>query len=152
MNPTIRKFTAEDIPQVYAIERESYPEPWPEQAFKDELGNEFSYFYVADNDGLILGFYDLWQYANVAHLLNIAIRRNYREKGLGRILLEHCIKEASKLGVDLIFLEVRVSNAVAISLYEKFAFRKAALKPGYYCDGENAVVMILELDKLKRDL
>lgn len=146
MNPTIRKFTAEDIPQVYAIERESYSEPWPEKAFRDELDNEFSCFYVADKDGLLIGFYDLWVYANVGHLLNIAIRRNYRNKGIGSELLEHCIDKALNCDADLIFLEVRVSNEVAISLYEKYDFRKAALKTGYYWDGENAVVMILKFE------
>ncbi len=145
MNPNIRRLTPDDIPQVYAIERESYPEPWPEQSFEDELDNEFSYFYVADQDGLLIGFYDLWLYANVAHLLNIAIRRNYRKKGMGSALLEHCIKEAMKNDADIVFLEVRVSNEIAISLYEKYGFSRAALKPGYYCDGENAIVMTLNL-------
>ncbi len=145
MNVIIRPVTVDDIPQVWVIERESYPEPWLEQSFWDELENEFSRFYVADKDGLLIGFYDLWLYANVGHLLNIAIRRNYRHQGVGTVLLEHSVEEANKYNADLIYLEVRANNETAISMYKKNGFRKSSVKTDYYGDGENAVVMILNL-------
>lgn len=145
MNIIIRPATADDIPQVWVVERESYPEPWLEQSFWDELENEFSSFYVAEKDKLIIGFYDLWLYANVGHLLNIAIRRNYRHQGVGTFLLKHSVEEAKKYNADLIYLEVSASNETAISIYKKIGFRKASVKPDYYGDGENAVVMVLNL-------
>ncbi len=141
----IRPVTADDISQVWVIERESYPEPWLEQSFWDELENEFSRFYVAEKDNLIIGFYDLWLYVNVGHLLNIAIRKNYRDQGAGIALLEHSVEEANKYNADLIYLEVRAGNETAISMYKKTGFRKSYVKPDYYGDGENAVVMVLYL-------
>ena len=149
MNPKIRPVTANDIPQVFIIERESYPEPWPEKAFWDELENEICRFFVAEQDGLIIGFYDLWIYANVGHLLNIAIRLNYRNKGVATMLLGHIISESRDSNVEMIYLEVRESNEAAISLYRKTGFIKVGIKPGYYGDGENAVLMVVGLRRGK---
>jgi len=76
-------------------------------------------------------------------LLSIAVKAALRGKGYAKVLMEHSQKELAKQGVKKFFLEVRESNATAISLYEKLGYKKIAERKKYYSDGENAVVMRL---------
>ncbi len=80
------------------------------------------------------------------HLISIAVLEAHRGKGLGSKLLENTIMAAKRHNADSVFLEVRVSNKPAIRLYEKFGFKKVRIIREYYRDGEDAYVMVLELD------
>ena len=99
-----------------------------------------------------LGLYDklklklLEKPFRVAHLISIAVLEEHRGRGLGSRLLARTIRVArDRYHADSIYLEVRVSNAKAIKLYEKFGFRKARIIREYYRDGEDAFVMVLRL-------
>jgi len=82
----------------------------------------------------------------VGHLVSIAVRREYRGRGIGSKLLEATIKAVKDVyKAEALYLEVRVSNYTAIRLYEKFGFRKARIIRGYYRDGEDAYVMVKRL-------
>ena len=70
--------------------------------------------------------------ATDSHLLNIAVSRNYQGKGYGRKILEKVILQSSVLGATVIFLEVRISNHRAINFYEKFGFKRDAIRYEYY--------------------
>ncbi|MGC9112250.1 ribosomal protein S18-alanine N-acetyltransferase [Acidilobus sp.] len=84
--------------------------------------------------------------AKVGHVISIAVLAEYRRKGVGSALMHEAINVLkSKYDVDAIYLEVRVSNAPAINLYEKFGFEKARIIKGYYRDGEDAYVMVKRL-------
>jgi ribosomal-protein-alanine N-acetyltransferase len=79
----------------------------------------------------------------VGHLVSIAVREQYRRTGVGSRLLEGTIRAMMDVyKTDSIYLEVRISNAPAIRLYEKYGFRKARIIKGYYSDGEDAYVMV----------
>ena len=82
----------------------------------------------------------------VAHLISIAVLREYRRRGIGSALLQHTI-QAAKEERDIIsvYLEVRVSNEPAIRLYKRFGFRPVRIIRGYYRDGEDAYVMTLKI-------
>lgn len=82
----------------------------------------------------------------VGHLVSIAVLPGYRRRGIGSALLAETIRVMRDVyRVEAIYLEVRVSNRPAISLYEKFGFRKARVIRGYYSDGEDAYVMVKRL-------
>ncbi len=82
----------------------------------------------------------------VGHLVSIAVMPGYRRRGIGKALLAETIRVMKEVyNVDSIYLEVRVSNAPAISLYEKFGFKKVRIIYAYYDDGENAYVMVKRL-------
>ena len=72
------------------------------------------------------------------------MRESYRGKGIGKKLVNALVKKLYARGVRRIFLEVRVSNAAAMALYLRCGFVGVAVRPRYYGDGEDALVMQLE--------
>ena len=90
----------------------------------------------------IFGFAGLWMMADEAHIMNIAVREEYRGGGIGELLLISLIDLALELKAQRILLEVRVSNTAAQKLYAKYGFETVGLRHAYYTDNkEDAVVM-----------
>jgi ribosomal-protein-alanine N-acetyltransferase len=85
---------------------------------------------------------DSLRYVNKGHLVSIAVSEEYRRRGIGAILLSNSISAVKKHKIIELVLEVRVSNYIAIKLYEKFNFKMKSVKKNYYRDGENAYYMI----------
>ncbi|MBQ6512809.1 N-acetyltransferase, partial [Methanobrevibacter sp.] len=81
--------------------------------------------------------------------ISIAVDKNYRRMGAGTELLLKAIGILSLLRIDAIYLEVREKNVEAVKFYEKFNFIKDRVVPGYYENGEGAIVMYLPLDRGK---
>lgn len=92
--------------------------------------------------GPILGYAGLWLMADEAHITTIATAASQRGKGLGELLLQAMFLLAELAGANQLTLEVRVSNAVAQRLYEKYGFVVAGTRKRYYSDnGEDALIM-----------
>ena len=90
----------------------------------------------------ILGYGGFWLMAGEAHISTIAVRPEWRQRGIGELLLVAMLERAVELGGNLATLEVRVSNVAAQSLYQKYGFAKVGLRPHYYRDrGEDALIM-----------
>jgi Acetyltransferases len=80
------------------------------------------------------------------HVVSIAVLENYRRRGIGKqLLLSSMQKMREAYGAEEVYLEVRVSNYPAISLYEKLGYRKVKLLKHYYADGEDAYLMAKSL-------
>jgi ribosomal-protein-alanine N-acetyltransferase len=95
-----------------------------------------------DNGRYSLGFVGLWFGVDEAHITAIAVRQQWRGQGIGDLLMIGAFKLAEMHRCKLISLEVRTSNRVAQSLYEKYGFKKVGLRKAYYLDNrEDAVVM-----------
>lgn len=111
--------------------------------FKSGLAHLFSGAASAEgNSANILGFAGMWFLADEAHLSNIAVRGDYRRQGIGERLLIGIMELAIDKSALFVTLEVRTSNQVAISLYEKYDFTKVGIRPGYYTDNkEDAILM-----------
>ena len=93
----------------------------------------------------VVGFASIWVMANEAHITNIAVRNLYQRQGIGERLLISIIDLVAKLNVNIITLEVRVSNTPAHSLYNKYGFTQIGVRPGYYTDNrEDALLMSTE--------
>jgi ribosomal-protein-alanine N-acetyltransferase len=144
--------TEEDLRDVLAIERASFPQPWSWGQFKKELKNPISFCYtervtVEGKEGgqERLGAYIIfWILHGEAHILNIAVAPELRRMGLAKRLLSFTLKMMREKGVVEVFLEVRTSNIAPIRLYEIFGFEHAYVRPRYYGD-EDALVMKLIL-------
>lgn len=80
-----------------------------------------------------------------ARVVSLGVGPNYRRKGIGTALMHEALDELTARGFSVVVLEVRVSNEVALSLYERLGFKKVGVKSGYYDDGEDAYFMKKEL-------
>ena len=145
----IRRMTHEDIVNVSDIERRSYEFPWSHGVFRDCLLADYQCF-VVDRADRVVGYGILSVAAGEAHILNLCVDPMYRELGYGELMLDELLQAARSDDVREIFLEVRPSNAKAISLYLKKEFRNIARRPAYYqsTDGrEDAAVFSRILKK-----
>ena len=91
---------------------------------------------------MVVGFVGVWLLADEAHIVTVAVRDGYRGRGVGELLLIAAIETALRERQAVVTLECRVSNVVALKLYEKYGFERVGLRPRYYSDNhEDAYVM-----------
>jgi len=143
----IRPMMEIDLPEVAAIEQQSYTFPWSENIFRDCLRVGYT-CRALDLAGQIIGYGVMSLGAGEAHILNVCVREQFRSVGFGRRLLEHLLERAAAAGVAEAFLEVRPSNLSAIRLYQHLGFEQIGIRRGYYQapDGrEDAIVLKREL-------
>ena len=147
MTYTITLMTYDDVPQVAAIERQCFPDPWSERMLREHLDNQCAAALVArGEDGTILGYGGLLVVLDEGYITNVAVRPEHRRQGIGSDLLN--VFENFARGNQLAFLtlEVRSSNAAAIALYQKAGYEEAGRRRGYYAHPrEDAVIMTLWL-------
>jgi ribosomal-protein-alanine N-acetyltransferase len=94
---------------------------------------------------LVVGFIGVWMLADEAHVVTIAVRDSHRGRGIGELLLIAAVETALQERQAMVTLECRVSNAVAIRLYEKYGFQQVGLRPRYYSDNqEDAYILTAE--------
>lgn len=138
----IEPMQAQDVPEVYRIETESIQNPWSEKALAEELENSLAVFFVVRGPEGIRGYYGLHRVLDEADLVSIAVDARSRRQGLGAQLMEHMLNWCHKQDVVRLTLEVRVSNAPARALYQRFGFVEDGIRRGYYQNPkEDAMLM-----------
>ena len=136
-----------DLEAVLEVERASYPDPWPLQAFLSELDNPIATALVVRDGDRVVAHLIYWKVADELSILNITVHPSYRRRGLAEHLLGLALEDGRSSGIRLYLLEVRASNAAAMALYEKLGFTARSIRKRYYDDnGEDAVLMELEVD------
>ena len=138
-----------DVAYVAALEAQIHAAPWTVGNFRDALAAGYS-ARVGELEGRILAYGVLMLGAGEAQLLNLSVVPDARRRGFGRALLRRFVADARRLGAEQLFLEVRVSNASAIALYDSEGFKAIARRVSYYppsADGvrEDALVMRVAL-------
>ncbi len=134
--------TERDLEQVLAIENDAFPLPWTRNHFLDELNSPHSFPLVAlGQDGLVLGYVCPMQLLDEGHILDVAVRKDFCGRGVGRLLVETALRMCREKGADFVSLEVRPSNAAAISLYLRLGFAAVGRRKAYYENGEDALLM-----------
>lgn len=93
---------------------------------------------------LLLGLVGVWLMVDEAHIVTIAVRETHRRQGIGESLLIAAIELAAASDQPVVTLECRVSNYAAQALYEKYGFRRVGIRPRYYADNEDAIIMTTE--------
>jgi len=134
MNGIIRKVKKSDIDAVYRIEKKQVFSSWKRNYFEDELSNDLSSFYIIEDfiSNEIIGYIIFWIIDDIAELHSIAIDEKYKRKGYAAELMRYMFDTVKSENVNEIFLEVRVSNKAAVSLYEKLEFIKINSRKNYY--------------------
>jgi len=145
----IRDMIPADVARVMQIELAAYPFPWSDGIFRDCLRVGYVCC-VVEIDDIVVGYGIMSTGAGEAHILNLCVAEEWRNRGLGAQLLGHLLEFARSLGVIEAFLEVRPSNTAAIRLYQSEGFSQIGVRRGYYQavgGREDAVVLRRTLAK-----
>lgn len=139
---SVRRLTYADLPAVLALERRSFPAPWSLAMFVLELSKPSGVCLAAEGDEGLVGYLVCSRYADIWHLMNVAVDEPLRRRGVASALVEEMLARAGR--EDRYTLEVRVSNTGAIAMYERLGFRPAGRRLRYYHDNnEDALIMWL---------
>jgi len=148
----LARLTTADLDAILDLEARSFIQPWSEANFRGELARPFTLALGFKTGRLISGppavlaaqcFF--WRLGPEVHLLNLAVRPEYRRLGLARRLLRTMLALGRRDGARAFFLEVRADNLEALNLYHSLGFEAAGRRPGYYEDGTDAGLMTLTL-------
>lgn len=138
----VRRMKLEDCQQVAIIEAESFSMPWSMQAFKDTLKMENYCYFVAEQNGEILGYCGFTFVLDEAEIPNVCVKASARQQGIGKQMMKFLEEEAKKLGIAILYLEVRQSNQSARRLYTSLGFEEDGIRRDFYeLPKENAVLM-----------
>ncbi len=137
----IREWKPEDIPKLVEAERRCFSDPWTEQMFVDVLKFPIYHGFLAEENGELCGYALLIVACEDADLANLAVDLPFRGRGVARALMDALLEQAKRSGATQCFLEVRVSNVAAISLYKKYGCEICGVRKRYYEDGEDAFLM-----------
>jgi ribosomal-protein-alanine N-acetyltransferase len=133
-----------DLDGVLDVEAESFTNPWTRQMYAWELQNRsVCHIYVVRmHECEVAGFCAFWLVLDEIHINNVALRPQFRGRGIGTALLRHVLAEARRLGARRATLEVRASNEAARRLYERLGFYVAATRRDYYTNPvEDALIL-----------
>ena len=146
MRAELTRMTILDVDAVAALEEASFARPWKKADFEYEMTqNPVARYLVARKDGKIIGFSSAHIYLDEVHIANVVVDEAQRGQGIGRALMDGLMQYAANLGVSYMTLEVRVSNAAAIALYQSLGFFKVSVRPKYYEDNqEDALLMVCD--------
>ena len=154
-NISLRALRGVDLGAVIKIERAVQVNPWSRLSFEQSL-TQGHICRVVEYGHEIIAFHIVCPVVDELHILNLAVASDQQGKGLGHVLLDDIVQQGNKHKVDKIFLEVRQSNLVAQSLYQKWQFQQIAMRKDYYSASaataspgtrEDALVLVRKLDK-----
>lgn len=137
-----REMTAADVPFISRLEEETFSMPWSAASFLQMIGQEDARYYVAEEDGRLLGGCGLLLIAGEGNITNVVVAPEARRRGVATGMLTHLLAAGGREGLFAYTLEVRVSNLAAIGLYEKLGFVSEGIRPRFYeKPTEDAVIM-----------
>lgn len=147
----IRNMTSADIPAVVDIERKCFTIPWSLKSFEESIQRGDTIFLVCEEsfgvEDRILGYMGMYLSFEEASITNVAVLPEFQNKGYGSMLVETAKAEVKKMCVKKMFLEVRISNQPAISLYKKKGFQEIGIRKRFYEQPtEDACIMECDLE------
>lgn len=146
----LRPTVAADLPELVALESESFSDPWTEPQLRAAIEDDSTIALAAESvDGSFAASLLVRGTADQGEVLSISVGKPHRRSGLGTALLEAGMVELQQIGVSAVWLEVRASNDAARLLYEAAGFEVSGMRPGYYRRPlENALIMTRSLGEL----
>lgn len=142
----IKKATVADVEDIVEIEAGSFPDPWDRELFLEALNSQSKNVLICLSDEDISGFIVFEKVLDEGHITDLAVKKEFRRRGIASKLISHVLDAAGKEGIKEIFLEVRDTNEAAMDLYSRFGFKKIGDRKAYYSrSGGNAVIMSLKI-------
>ena len=143
----VKKLGSEHLLDVAAMERDTFSAPWSERMLEEIcLSDQGVGFVALDEDGSVAAYVTAMVVPYEVQIANVATRADRRSRGLATRVILALTEFAKELSAEQISLEVRVSNAAAISLYKKLGFFEAGIRKNFYaCPREDGIVMLLSL-------
>jgi [ribosomal protein S18]-alanine N-acetyltransferase len=148
-----RRLELRDLNAIELIERASYPTPWSRSMFAGELAKPSSISLGAfePETGELFGYLIISRYVDAWHVMNLAVAPDHRRRRIATSLLDRLFEVTAGEGRRGYTLEVRVSNEVAIKLYEQAGFKARGIRRGYYTDNhEDALIMWRDPESQRR--
>ncbi len=143
----ITRMENEDAAAVAELEKKCFSDPWTEAGLKDSLKRATYRMLTAKENGNVVGYIGAYMAADELNITNVAVDPQYRRQGIGEKLLDEMIRLAEQNRMTTIYLEVRISNQAAISLYRKAGFDNAGIRKNFYDNPkEDAKIMCMYLD------
>lgn len=134
--------TKDHVAQIASLEKQCFGDPWSEGSIASELDNPLSLWLVAEQDGAVCGYVGSQTVLDETDMMNIAVRPDCRRHGIAAALIDELIVRLKERGSHILRLEVRVSNAPAIALYDSLGFTQLGLRKNYYRNPkENALIL-----------
>ncbi len=138
----IRPMKKEDVEIISRLEEETFSMPWSRDAFLEMITKDDAGYYVAEKNGQVIGGCGVLMAAGEGNITNVVVDKKERNKGIGTKMLQYLIEDGYKNGLQAFTLEVRVSNAAAIHVYEKLGFFSEGIRPNFYeKPAEDAMIM-----------
>lgn len=128
----IREMNASDVEAASKIESEVFSMPWSPEDFLEMVEADYAHYYVAEVDGVLAGCCGIRDIVGEGEITNVVVAADFRKRGIGRKMMEYMLKEADERGIGDCTLEVRISNAPAIRLYESLGFKGEGIRPHFY--------------------
>lgn len=142
MKLEIRDLREEDAAALSRIEAEAFSMPWTEKDFKDLLTRDYCHYIVALADGEPVGCCGYTESVREGSIDNVVVTDRFRGRGIAQTMLRELLAKGEADGIEAFTLEVRVSNAAAIHVYEKLGFCSEGIRPRFYeKPTEDAVIM-----------
>lgn len=132
LNIEIRELREEDIEALSRIESESFSMPWSAKDFRDLLTREYCMYLTALAEGEVAGCCGMTKLCGEGNIDNVVVAERFRNKGIAGAMLRELIAKGEEAGITAFTLEVRVSNAAAVHVYEKLGFLSEGIRPKFY--------------------
>ena len=133
---------SQDLESIKNILNSDFDDFWNYNILKEELNNKNSRYLVAKLNNEVIGFAGIKIVIDEADIMNIVVKKNFRNNGIGSLLLENLINLSKSLNISSLSLEVNEKNISAISLYKKFNFKEVGKRKNYYKDSDAILMSI----------
>ena len=128
----IVEMTQDHVVAIAELEKLCFSDPWSENSIAYELTNRLSYWLVAEQDGVVVGYIGSQSVLGESDMMNVAVHPEHRRKGIAEALIQALSQGLKDRGNICLTLEVRASNDPAIALYDKLDFHQVGRRPNYY--------------------
>ncbi len=142
--PLIRALRTDDLPALAALEQECFADAWNLAMLTPETENKFADYLVLQIGDKVVGYAGVWLVAGEAEIHRVAVAKEFRSCGYGKLLTDTLVKQCFTKGATQVSLEVREDNVPALATYLSVGFQKIGVRKNYYGQGKDGILMLVK--------